>query len=144
MNGSTFFAVSSAGVILAVLHGQALGAQPGGAPALPITLPGVGIGFHGNGPVPPPYVAPQSPAVLPSSVAPPSQNPVGTALNPPGLLSTSAGAGGSGYVADGGSGEFGASSLSQMAPELLSSGAAFPDTGDQRRQKDLRALPSCE
>lgn len=72
------------------LSGNAVAAQAGGPPGLSGLLPNINLGPKSVGMVPPPFVVPRVPAVLPPSprVDIPSKNPIGNTINPPGLLRT--------------------------------------------------------
>lgn len=72
------------------LSGNAIAAQAGGPPGLSGLLPNINLGPKSVGMVPPPFVVPRVPAVLPSSprVDIPSKNPIGNTVNSPGLLRT--------------------------------------------------------
>lgn len=88
MNKSLAIAFLHLGML--ALSANAVAAQPGGPPGLSGLLPRIDLVSRSIGTVPPPFVVPTVPAAIPSAsrVAIPAANPVGTTLNPPGLLGT--------------------------------------------------------
>jgi len=88
MNKSLLIICCSLGTL--ALSDGAAAAQPGGPPSMTGLFPNLNTSPRLAGPIPSPFVVPPVPATLPaaSRVAPPPANPIGTALNPPGLLST--------------------------------------------------------